>query len=376
MHNPLISIRRYTLALLLPAFALLVAPSTQQAGAQIVQHYKQTNLVSNLASLAPVMDPNLVNSWGLARSSRSPWWVADNGTGLSTLYDGTGKTASLVVTIPPADTSSTTGTPTGIVFNGNSAAFPIAPGKAASFLFVTEDGTISGWNPGVKLTQAVIVVNNKEKSVYKGATIATVDTASGTRTYLYVADFRKGRIEVFDANFNKAFSSEERFDDDSLPPGFAPFNVQNIGGNLYVAYAKQDSAKHDEVDGAGLGRVDVFSPRGKLLARLQNGPWFNAPWGMALASSDFGIYSHDVLVGQFGSGEILAFNAVTGKFEGKLNGTDGNPIHIDGIWGIAFGNDASAGPATTLYFASGPDHESNGLFGSLTAVENIQGNDQ
>ena len=235
MHNPLISIRRYTIPLLLLAFALVVAPSTQQAGAQVVQHYKQTNLVSNLASLAPTMDPNLVNSWGLARSSRSPWWVADNGTGLSTVYDGTGKPASLVVTIPPADTSSTTGTPTGIIFNGNSAAFPIAPGKAASFLFVTEDGTISGWNPGVKPTQTVLVVNNKEKSVYKGATIATVDTASGTQTYLYVADFRKGRIEVFDANFNKAFSSEERFDDDSLPPGFAPFNVQNIGGNRHAA---------------------------------------------------------------------------------------------------------------------------------------------
>ncbi|MEO6909388.1 MAG: TIGR03118 family protein, partial [Edaphobacter sp.] len=203
-----------------------------------------------------------------------------------------------------------------------------------------------------------------------------VDKESGTETYLYVADFRKGRIEVYDANFNKAMPSEDRFEDDSLPEGYAPFNVQNIGGNLYVAYAKQDSAKHDEVDGAGLGRVDVFSPRGKLLGRLQQGSWFNAPWGMALASGDFGIYSHDVLVGQFGSGEILAFDPVTGKFKGKLIGVSGNPIRIDGLWAIAFGNDASAGPATTLYFASGPDHESNGVFGSLTAVENVLGSGQ
>jgi uncharacterized protein (TIGR03118 family) len=161
-----------------------------------------------------------------------------------------------------------------------------------------------------------------------------------------------------------------------LPHGFAPFNVQNIGGNLYVAFAKQDSAKHDEVDGTGLGYVDVFSPRGRLLHRLEPGPWFNAPWGLTLASSDFGAYSHDVLVGQFGSGQILAFDPVTGKFRGALVGADDKTIHVDGLWALAFGNGASAGPATTLYFTAGPDNESNGLFGSFTAVENAQGNDQ
>jgi len=367
----------------------------QHAAAQITQHYKQTNLTSNLASLAPTMDADLVNSWGLARSSISPWWVADNGTGLSTLYNATGAKQRLVVTIPPGDTQASTGTPTGTVYNGDSTAFLLAPGKPAIFLFVTEDGTISGWNPGVKATQAVIMVNQKDASVFKGVTIATVQTGSGSQTYLYAADFRQGRVEVFDTNFkpiqmrddgdrdDRADFDHDRgndhnagFDDPRLPRGYAPFNVQNIGGNIYVSFAKQDSAKHDELHGAGMGFVDVFSPRGSLLARLQAGPWFNAPWGLAMASSDFGAYSHNVLVGQFGSGEVLAFDPVTGKFKGKLNGVDNNPIHIDGLWAIAFGNGANAGPATSLYFTAGPDDETNGLFGTLTAVENVQGNDQ
>ncbi len=367
------------------------------AAAQVTQHYKQTNLTSNLASLAPTMDANLVNAWGLARSSTSPWWVADNGTGLSTLYNATGVKQGLVVTIPPGSTQATTGTPTGTVYNGNGTAFLLAPGKAAVFLFVTEDGTISGWNPGVSANQAVIMVNHKDASVFKGVTIATIQTESGPQTYLYAADFRQGKVEVFDTNFKPvqmrgdrddddwASSDHDRgndrgggfnFDDPRLPRGYAPFNVQNIGGSIYVSFAKQDSARHDEVQGAGMGFVDVFSPRGKLQARLQPGPWFNAPWGLALGSSDFGAYSHDVLVGQFGSGEILAFDPVTGKFKGKLNGIDNNPVHIDGLWAIAFGNGANAGPATSLYFTAGPDGETNGLFGTLTAVENIQGNDQ
>jgi uncharacterized protein (TIGR03118 family) len=385
---------RYIGAPAVVALALGVAIFGQDATAQTTQHYLQTNLVSNQASLAPTVDASLVNSWGLARSSKSPWWVADNGTGMSTLYNGTGAKQGLIVTIPSGDTSvSPTGTPTGTVYNGDSTAFLLAPGKASVFLFVTEDGTISGWNPGVSAGLSVIMVNHKSASVYKGVTIATVETASGPQEYLYAADFRQGRVEVFDSTFKPVQlsgkdeddwgdndhdhgNSDHSFDDPRLPKGYAPFNVQNIGGNVYVSFAKQDSAKHDEVDGAGLGFVDVFSPRGRLLGRLQPGPWFNGPWGMALASSDFGSFSHDVLVGQFGSGELLAFDPVTGKFKGKLMGTNNQPIHIDGLWAIAFGNDASAGPATTLYFAAGPDGETNGLFGTLTAVENVQGSHQ
>lgn len=385
----------YTSASAILGLTLAITCFGQTARGQATQHYLQTNLTSNRASLAPAMDANLVNAWGLSRSSKSPWWVSDNGTGLATLYNATGAKQGLVVTIPPGDTQSTTGTPTGTVYNGDSTAFLLAPGKAAVFLFVTEDGTISGWNPGVNGTQAVIKVNHKGASVYKGVTIAMVQTASGPEAYLYAADFRQGRVEVFDSNFKPVQMRGDRddddwdrddrgrgndrgngFDDPRIPRSYAPFNVQNIGGNIYVSFAKREGGSLDEVHGAGLGFVDVFSPRGKLLGRLQPGPWFNAPWGLALASSDFGIYSHDVLVGQFGSGEILVFDPVTGKFKGKLNGADNNPIRIDGLWAIAFGNDASAGPATTLYFTAGPDDETNGLFGTLTAVENVQGNSQ
>ncbi|MFL6427812.1 MAG: TIGR03118 family protein [Acidobacteriaceae bacterium] len=358
---------------------VLVAVSLTAASSAVTyaqQHYTQTNLVADTPGAAKITDPNLVNSWGLARSSTSPWWVADNGTGLSTLYDGTGNIAKLVVTIPPGSSSSQTGTPTGMVFNGT-PGFELASTKPAIFLWVTEDGTISGWNPGVQPTTAVIKVNEKEKSVFKGATIATVNVpVLGALSFLYVADFRKGRVQVYDSNFHHIPISEELFDDDQLPHGFAPFNVQNIGGNIFVSFAQQDAAKHDEVDGAGLGYVDVFSPAGKLLLRLQHGNWFNAPWGMVQASSDFGAFTHDILIGQFGSGEILAFNPVTGHFKGKLLDASNQPITIDGLWGLSFGNDAGAGPATTLYFASGPDSEQHGLFGSLTAVENPQGNDQ
>jgi len=343
-----------------------------------LQQYTQTNLVSNQSGVAlNPPDSELVNSWGLSRSSTSPWWVADNGPGLATLYTGAGVKEPTVVTIPTGDpTVSATGTPTGTIFNGSAIDFLLAPGKQALFMFVTEDGTISGWNPGVNATEAVIEVNEKGKSVFKGVTVAQVNEGGISTTYLYVADFRKGRVQVYDTSFHHVSWGEERFDDDCLREGFAPFNIQNIGGNLYVAFAKQDDAKHDEVDGAGLGHVDVFSPSGRLLQRLEHGPWFNAPWGLTLAPSDFGIYSHDVLVGQFGSGEILAFNPVTGHFEGKLMNTRNTPITIDGLWALGFGNGGNAGPENTLFFTAGPDQESNGLFGTLTAVQKIQGNDQ
>jgi uncharacterized protein (TIGR03118 family) len=338
----------------------------------VTQHYTQKNLVADTSGVAAVTDPNLVNPWGLARSSSSPWWVSDNGPGLSTLYSGTGSIASLVVTIPPADaTSGSTGTPTGVVFNGTTD-FALAPGMPADFLFVTEDGTISGWNPGVKATAAVIVVNTHEASVFKGATIATLDG----HHYLYVADFRKGRVQVFNASFQHVDLIEDAFVDDRIPDGFAPFNVQDIGDNLFVTYAEQDSAKHDEVDGAGLGYVDVFSPAGRLLQRLQAGPWFNAPWGVTQAPSDFGLFSHDLLVGQFGSGEILVFNPITGAFKGRLHNSQNMPIVIGGLWDIAFGNGGNAGAANTLYFTAGSDQEQHGLFGNITPVENLLGGEE
>ena len=339
--------------------------------------YTQTNLVSSQGGVAQDVDSDLVNSWGLSRSSGSPWWVAANGSGKSTLYLGDGTKQGLIVNIPSGDpTVSPTGTPTGTVYNGSSTDFLLAPGKPALFLFVTEDGTVSGWNPGVMPTDAVIKVNAKGTSVFKGATIAQIVKDGISQTFLFVADFRKGRVQVYDSAFNPVPQSGGRFGDEQLPEGYAPFNVQNIGGNLYVTFALQDAEKHDEVDGPGLGFVDIFSPSGILLKRLEHNNWLNGPWGLAVASGDFGRFSHEILVGQFGSGQILVFNPLTGDFVGRLLDKNNNPITIDGLWAIAFGNDAKAGPATTLFFTAGPSGESQGLFGTITAIQNIQGNDR
>jgi uncharacterized protein (TIGR03118 family) len=342
--------------------------------AQQAQHYMQTNLVADTMGPAGAVDSNLVNPWGVSRSSGSPWWVSDNGTGVATLYGGAGNAIPLVVTIPAA-VSGQTGTPTGQVFNGTTD-FELAKGKPALFIFATADGTISGWNPNVKPTTAVIKVNTKSASVFKGLAEATVmDGEHGPTNYLYAADFRKGQVDVFDTNFHRVFFPNA-FDDTRIPEGFAPFNVQNIGGNIYVAFAKQDSQKHDEIDGAGLGFVDVFSPTGRLLRRLQSGRFFNAPWGMAQAPSDFGAYSHDILIGQFGSGAILVFDPVTGSFKDSLRDAKNGSIKIDGLWSIAFGGGTTSGPSNTLFFTAGTDRQQHGLFGAITAIENVLGGDQ
>jgi len=338
--------------------------------------YQQKNLVSNLPGKADKTDPNLVNAWGLSRSSGSPWWAADNGTGVSTLYAGDGTPAALVVKIPPSDPNvSSAGNPTGTVFNG-STEFEVAPGKPALFMFVSEDGVISGWNPAVQPTDAVIKVNQKTKSIFKGATIATLNgSVRGTHNYLYVADFHQGRVEIFDGKFQRTMTLENNFAQNT-PAGYSPFNVQNIGGNIYVTYAKQDADKEDEIAGPGLGFVFVYSTTGQLLRKLERGSWLNAPWGVTQAPSDFGPYSHYILVGNFGSGQIAAFDPVTGAFQDFMRDAASKPIMIDGLWALSFGNDAAAGPATTLYFSAVPNDEKNGLFGSLTALKNPLGNGQ
>ncbi|MBV9298128.1 MAG: TIGR03118 family protein [Verrucomicrobia bacterium] len=360
--------------------------------ASYTQQYKQQNLVSNVGGLgAPTIDSNLVDPWGIARSTTGPWWVADRATGVSTLYTagsplpyGTtqGKLA-LVVTIPHT-AQATKGSPTGIVFNGSND-FALTPGKPAIFLFVSLDGTISGWNPGVIPSAAIEKVPGSTDSVLTGATIAQI----GDARFLYVADIRRGKIAVYDTNFNRAEVGERDFDRDELPfadefvpEGFVPFNVQNIGNNLYVAFAKQNQAKNFVTFGAGLGFVDVFSPKGRLLMRLEPGDWFNAPWGLVLASTDFGTFSHKLIVGQFGSGEILAFDAITGRFAGKFRDKNNNVIVIPGLWGISFGagqpSPQNSGPANALFFNAGINQGRGGLFGNLTPVsgELIQGGDQ
>jgi uncharacterized protein (TIGR03118 family) len=364
---------RIKVAGLLAAAALLALFSDPA----FAQHYTQKNLVSNTGG-APVNDPNLQNAWGLVAGplpAGTPWWVSNNAGGTATLYsiNAAGNAATivpLVVTVPNAPSQPSPGSPTAVIFNGNPNGFQITPGNPALFIWVTEDGTIQGWNPKVKPTTAVIEVDNSQVpnaadgAVYKGATITEIEG----NEFILAANFRSGRVDVFDSAFKQKKISEERFEDDHLPAGFAPFNVQAYGPNIFITYAMQDAAKHDPVSGAGLGFVDVFSRRGRLLLRLQHGDWFNAPWGVVLTPGGFGEFSHTLLIGNFRGGTIAAFNPLTGRFLGNVLNPDGSTLNIDGLWALQFGNDGSAGPATTLFFTAGPNNETNGLFGTLTPI--------
>ncbi len=323
------------------------------------QHrYQQTNLVSDVPGLAAVTHMPLVNPWGLARSATSPWWASDNGAGVSTLYTGAGAPLGLVVTIPVPSGGTPPSTPTGIVFNG-STDFQVGTNQPARFIFVTEDGTISGWNSG---TNAVLKVDHSDSAVYKGLALGQRNGAN----FLYAANFSAGMVEVYDKDFNPVNLGAGAFRDRHLPRGFAPFNVQNINGMIFVAFAKQDDQKQDEVAGAGLGFVDAFNTDGVLLMRLQHGHWLNAPWGIAWAPANFGKFSNMLLVGNFGSGKIAAFDPNHGHFRGMVRGAHGRPLAIEGLWALSFGNDAGAGPSTTLFFTAGIDDEAHGLFGTIT----------
>lgn len=353
--------RPYVLLMLAGALAI-AAPALGEQG------YVQHNLVSDLPGMADRTDTNLVNPWGITHSSTSPWWVNANGTGLSILYDGNGAAfpaaSPLVVTVPPPGATGTS-TPTGIVFNGTTD-FQLAPNLPARFIFATEDGTISGWNPSVNPTQAVLEVNHSPAAVYKGLTMGSL---SG-QNVLYAANFRAGSVDVFGPTFNQLSMPAGAFMDVMVPPGFAPFNVQNIGGTIYVTFAKQDAALHDDVAGPFLGYVDAFSPNGTLLMRLEHVRWLNSPWAVTMAPQGFGQASGLLLVGNFGSGQIATFDPASGGFQGLMRGPRGQAVTIDGLWGLGFGNGATAGSATTLFFTAGIQEEAHGLFGTLVPVKN------
>ena len=311
------------------------------------------------ATTAPANDSSLVNSWGLSAGPTTPWWAANNGSNTSTLYSGVGSKAALTVSV--------SGGPTGTVFNGNPNAFPVSEsGKSggARFLFSTEAGTILGWNPAVDGTVALVGADRSSVgAVYKG--LATANDR------LYATDFHNGRVDVFDAAFNLV-SQPAGFKDAKVPKGFAPFGIQALGGNIFVTYAKQDAAAKDDVAVPGQAYVDEFTPDGQLVARVvnsgkKNAP-LNAPWGLALAPADFGVFSNFLLVGNFGDGRISAYTQKgnTWVYKGQLRLADGTPIAIDGLWAIAFGNGSAAGSTNTLYFLSGPSQEKHGLFGSIT----------
>jgi len=334
--------------------------------AAFAQHYQQTDLVANSTSVSSTatIDPNLVNAWGLSRATGSPWWISDNGTGLSTLYDATGAIVPLVVTIPPPMGGEPPSAPTGTAFNFTQA-FPVKPGKPSVFLFCTENGTIAGWNPAVDRNNAVIKVDNsKQGAIYKGCTIAK----ENAKVRLYATNFASGLVEMYDNKFQPV-TVPGAFRDHMLPANYAPFGIQDVGGNIVVTFAHRPPGSEDEDHGAGKGYVDVFDIDGKLLLRLEHGPFLNAPWGIALAPGDFGTFSHRLLIGNFGDGKIHAFNVVSGMEEGTLLNTDGTPLSIDGLWAISFGGDNTTdGLATELFFTAGPNDESNGLYGKITSV--------
>ena len=330
--------------------------------------FTQMNLVSNTSGLAKVADANVINSWGIAHLPTGPWFVADNGMGVSTVYDGNGEPSPvgdpLIITVPGLDNNSSS--PTGLVAN-NESEFNVTEGNPAQFIFVTEDGTISAWNPNVDPTKAVLMVNNSPDAIYKGVTIGKGDNG----TFLYTADFHQGRIDVFDTDFKPVTMGAGAFVDSEVPAGFAPFNIQMVNGSLVVTFAQQDSDKKDEVDGPGLGYVDIFDPDGKLVMRMEHGDWLDAPWGATMAPANFGNFSNDLLIGNFGSGQISAFDPDKGSFKGLLDNESNEPINISGLWGLEFGNDADAGSSDTLFFAAGINKEQDGLFGNIAVSEEV-----
>ncbi|MGZ4759879.1 MAG: TIGR03118 family protein [Acidimicrobiales bacterium] len=316
--------------------------------------YVRTNLVSDVPGAAQQLDPNLVNAWGMASGPATPVWVSAADSGVATIYPGaTGSTpvsvAQLVVSIPG-------GSPTGQVFN-TTGGFDITPGQPALFIFASESGHITAWNMASG-TSAVTKASTPD-AVYKGLALAE----SSTGPHLYASNFHAGTIDVFDSSFMPV-TVPGGFTDPNLPAGYAPFNVQEIGGSLYVTYAQQDADAKDDVAGAGHGFVDVFTPDGALVHRLVSQGRLNSPWGLALAPSDFGPFSGALLVGNFGNGRIHAYDPATGRYLGILTDGGSRGIRIDGLWGLRFGNGIT-GNTNTLLFTAGPKDESHGLFGSI-----------
>ena len=339
------------------AGALLLGLSAAPA---MAAGFSTINLVSDGFVPAKTTDPDLVNPWGVSYGPTSPFWISDNGTGVSTLYTGNGTKIPLTVPIAPGPGISN---PTGQVFNSTSD-FQIAPGKSAVFIFDGEDGRISGWNPTVSASSVITVDNSAgpNSAVYKGLAIGV----DGGQNALYATNFRAGDVEVY----NGSFSEIGTFTDPTVAPGYAPFNIQALDGHLFVTFALQDAAKHDDMAGAGFGYVDEFNMDGSFDRRIASvgGP-LNSPWGLAIAPSSWGSVGGDLLVGNFGDGTIDAFNLSTLSFDGELQGHNGAPLKIDGLWALIPGNGGAAGSPGNIYFTAGLNSENDGLFGAIAVPE-------
>jgi len=347
----------------LASAALIFAASAAHADPN---RYEAQVVVSDGFVKGAHVDPHLVNGWGVAFNPAGFVWVSDNGTGLSTLYDGLGNPQSLVVTIPSAN-GTDTGKPTGIVFSG-SADFVVKPTPTSTlqgpsrFIFATEDGVIAGWAPNVDFTHALVGARTAG-AVYKGLALGT----DGGANFLYATDFVGGKVDVFDRTFTPVVRAGA-FVDPKLPKGYAPFNIQNIDGSLFVTYARRKDGDTDETAGKGLGIVSQFDTHGRFLRRFATGDKLNAPWGIAHAPSTFGKFSNDLLIGNFGDGRISAYDIATGKFRGQLHGAKHGALKLDGLWGMAFGNGLNNQPTDTLFFAAGPDDENHGAYGRISAL--------
>jgi uncharacterized protein (TIGR03118 family) len=316
--------------------------------------YSWTNLQSDIPGVAAHVDPNLVNPWGMAASSGGTIWVSDNGAGVSTLYDQDGTARSLIVTIPTAARNKGGGNPTGVVFNGTPFFKVTKNGNSqpGRFIFVSEDGSISGWNPTLDSTHAIIAVDNgtnkgSKRAIYKGATLGV---ANG-HNFLYVTNFHTGRVETYDENFQQV--NPGGFADANLPAGYAPFGIRNFNGQIFVTYALQDAKGTDDVAGPGNGFINVFDTSGNLLRRLVSRGNLNAPWGLVLVEGD------ELWVGNFGDGQINNYDPTTGAFLGKISRADGTPLEFDGLWDLLVLGDG-------IYFTAGIADEGHGLFGLIT----------
>jgi uncharacterized protein (TIGR03118 family) len=361
---------RVLLGTLLAANSLVVAcggGDDDGLGGSADSGYSVTHLVSDTAGSAKYLgedttaghvDARLKNPWGIAFNPQGFVWVANEVTDTSTLYDGTGAaSAQLPVVNLPDGTH-----PTGIVFSGSATDFVLTQGSAsgpARFIFAGLNGTIVAWSPDVAVTEAFAVFTASDGAAYTGLAI------SGSR--LYAADFAHGKVDVFNASFQ--LQAPSGFTDPNLPADFVPFGIQAIGSSIYVAYAQQDASGQEEIVGAGRGVVNRFDANGGSLTRLisnGSGSVLNAPWGIVQAPSDFGAFSGDLLIGNFGDGKIHAFNPTNGSFLGTLQDANGDDIALEGLWGIAFGNGIMSQPTNALFFAAGINNEANGLYGRIT----------
>jgi uncharacterized protein (TIGR03118 family) len=347
--------------------AAVAAPARHPFSPPAGSKFVQTNLVSDTAGKgAVIVDPTMLNPWGLALSATSPLWVSDNNSGLATVYSipagGTTVTkAGLTVTVQGGRASTNDGSsPTGQVFNGTTGfVLTTAAGSGpARFIFDSESGQIQAWSPAADPANALVEVSSPT-AVYKGLAMATTDQG----TFLYATNFNAGTVDVFNSSFQQV-NLLGSFSDRRIPSNYAPFGIQEINGLLYVTYAQQDAAKHDDVAGPGKGFIDIFTTNGLLVKRLASRGALNAPWGLAQAPASFGRFGGDLLVGNFGNGWINAFRQFSGDPAGTLLNQQGKPIFIDGLWGLDFGT-ASTGGTGTLLFSAGPNGQANGLIGSL-----------